>query len=35
MRTLLDAVPVDRRTDVLAALEILEEAARVTDPRHA
>jgi DNA-binding MarR family transcriptional regulator len=35
MRTLLDAVPVDRRVDVVAALEILEEAARATDPRHA
>jgi len=35
MGTLLDAVPEDRRSDVIEVLELLEEAARASDPRHA
>ena len=32
---LLDAVPPDRRHDVLAALDVLTAAARRSEPRHA
>jgi DNA-binding MarR family transcriptional regulator len=35
MQSLLDAVPADRRGDVVEVLELLEEAARASDPRHA
>lgn len=35
MRALLDAVPADRRRQVIDALEMLEEAARASDPRRA
>jgi DNA-binding MarR family transcriptional regulator len=35
MQALLDAVPVRRRRQVIEALEVLEEAARVSDPRPA
>lgn len=35
MQALLDAVPVERRRQVIDALDVLEEAARASDPQHA
>ena len=35
MQALLDAVPADRRGEVIEVLELLEDAARASDPRHA
>jgi DNA-binding MarR family transcriptional regulator len=35
MQALLDAVPADRRREVIEVLELLEDAARGSDPRHA
>ncbi|MFO7592112.1 MAG: MarR family transcriptional regulator [Acidimicrobiia bacterium] len=35
MQLLLDAVPARRRQEAIELLELLGEAARVTDPRHA
>jgi DNA-binding MarR family transcriptional regulator len=35
MRSLLDAVPRERRRDAIEAFALLEEAARVSDPTHA
>ncbi|MBA2386150.1 MAG: MarR family transcriptional regulator [Acidimicrobiia bacterium] len=35
MQALLDAVPAQRRRQVIDALDLLEEAARASDPRHA
>lgn len=35
MRALLDAVPAERRRQVIDTLELLQEAARASDPRHA
>lgn len=35
MQALLDAVPADRRDEVVDVLEVLGKAARASDPRHA
>jgi hypothetical protein len=35
MQALLDAVPVEHRRQVIDALDVLEEAARASDPQHA